>query len=190
MKLTCHLPRVWVRCLQSRPSAIMAHYFYSLSMPIEALSAGCFLLELIWRPLALCCAIRLVYAVQFVHKLEKATKTSPSIIRSIQSLLVVIPSLHWIACMFCFLALAPSSWLQEYQEIRGETLNNSASRIYLHSIYWTLDTASTRGSGEVNITSDKEVGHTAPANHAKRLQRTTVSVCACRVLCFARRRSC
>ena len=121
------------------------------------LSSSCAILDLLWPPLALTCCVRLLYLVYFVHKLEKATKASPSLIRLAQCLLAVIPSLHWIACMFCYLSLAPGSWLEQYQEMRNEQLNNSDSRIYLHAIYWTLDTASTRGSGEVNISSDLEV---------------------------------
>jgi hypothetical protein len=140
-----------------RPTEILKHYIGSLWFIVDVASAACALLDFAWPTFALGGAVRLLYAVQFVNKLEKATKTSPSLIRSVQCLLVVMPSLHWFACVFCYLALVPGSWLEEYQQTRGEQLNTSSMQIYLHAIYWTLDTASTRGSGEINVTSDLEV---------------------------------
>lgn len=142
---------------EDRPSVILKHYAHSAWMLVDALSVVCIVLDFYWPPLALLCCVRLLYAVHFVQKLEKATKTSPSIIRSVQCLLVSMPCLHWFACIFCQLSLAPGSWLEEYQVSRDDQINGSTVRIYLHAIYWTLDTASTRGSGEVNVTSDLEV---------------------------------
>lgn len=142
---------------EARPSAILWHYLHSWRIPIDLISALCPILDLLWSPLALACAVRVVFIIGFVHKLEKATKTSPSIIRSLQIMLGAAPALHWFACLFCHLALSPGSWMDTYQESRDEQLNTSDARIYLHAIYWTLDTASTRGSGEINVSSDGEV---------------------------------
>lgn len=142
---------------ESRPSSILWHYIHSAWIMVDAVSATCIVLDLIWAPLALTCCIRLLYALNYVHKLEKATKTSPSVIRSTQCLLVFIPSLHWFACVFCYLSLTPGSWLNVYEESRGENITGSSVRTYWHALYWTLDTASTRGSGEITVTSDLEV---------------------------------
>ena len=142
---------------EDRPSVILYRYVRSAWMLIDALSASCIVFDLFWPPLALVCCVRLVYAVRLVQKLEKATKTSPSVIRSVQCLLVSMLCLHWLACIFCQLSLAPESWLSEYEAVRGEQLNGSPARVYLYAIYWTLDTASTRGSGELTVTSDREV---------------------------------
>ena len=118
---------------EERPGAIFCHYLHSWKMPLDIISACCPLLELVWPPLALCCVIRLIYVIRVVHKLEKATKTSPSLIRSIQMMLGAVPALHWFACIFCYLALSPDSWLENYEPMRGEKLKTSDARIYLYA---------------------------------------------------------
>lgn len=143
---------------EDRPSAILWYYVHSWRFLLDVISACCPLLDAVWPPLALSCAVRLIFVLSFIHKLEKATKASPSIVRSIQIMLGALPAMHWFACIFCYLALSPGSWLESYQLERGdESINASDSRIYLHAVYWTLDTASTRGSGEMNASSDVEV---------------------------------
>jgi hypothetical protein len=125
--------------------------------------------------------LRVLCALRFVHKLEKATKTSPTFVRSAQLLVGALVVLHWIACLFCFLARMPGlakvtvkycymlsslavtgSWYENYAEgsaaVDQQAFNDSQARIYLHAFYWTLDTASTRGSGDVVVTSDLEMG--------------------------------
>jgi len=131
---------------------------HSATALLDLISACCPLLDRWWPPLALFCFVRVVCAFRFVQKLEKATKTSPSLVRSVQLLCGALPALHWFACVLCFLSHAPDSWLTHYEIIRGEQLNTSDVRVYLHAVYWTLDTASTRGSGDVTVQSDVEVG--------------------------------
>ena len=142
---------------EARPSSILRQYLNSWRLPLDLLSACLPLLDRIWPPLALTCAVRLVYALGFVHKLEKTTKASPSVARSIRIMLGALPVLHWFACIFCYLALFSGSWFENYQLERGERLDTSDARVYLYAVYWTLDTASTRGSGEINASSDVEV---------------------------------
>ena len=106
---------------------------------------------------ALGCFVRVLYVLNFIDKLEKATKASPSIIRSIQIVIIALVALHWFACTFCALALLPGSWLEAYQIERMEQFNSSDGRIYLYAFYWTIDTASTRGAGEIVASTDTEV---------------------------------
>ena len=118
---------------EARPSLILRQYLRSSKLIIDLISAAIPLLDLLWVPLALTVAIRLIYTLRFAQKLEKATKTSPSMIRSFQIMLGALPALHWFACIFCYLSLSPGSWLETYEDTRGERLNTSNARIYLHA---------------------------------------------------------
>ena len=106
----------------------------------EVLSASCPLLDIAWPPLALCCTVRLIYVIRIVHKLEKATKTSPSLIRSIQMILVAVPILQFMnaykgAC--CWRKLLPcrtvlaktSSWYDAHNINCFELENASAEQL-------------------------------------------------------------
>ena len=141
------------------PSTILCRYLHSPLMITDLLSASAPLLEMLWRPLALIRAVQVIRALRFVHKLEKATKTSPTFVRSAQLLVGALVVLHWIACLFCYLARMDGSWYEHYQDFREITSDNSTNvHIYLHAVYWTLDTASTRGSGDIVVRSDLEMG--------------------------------
>ena len=57
--------------------------------------------------------------------------------------------LHGLACLLCNLGLKEGSWLRYHAEFRGqdhETFTNVG--IYIRALYWTMDTASTRGNGD------------------------------------------
>ena len=80
----------------------------------SAVSLSCALLDLLWAPLALGCAVRLLYVVRFIQKLEKATKTSPSINRSVQCLLVALPTEPGSAASLTY--LEPSAQVTSFFE--------------------------------------------------------------------------
>ena len=97
------------------------------------------------------------HILRVVVKFEKCSRTSPSVVRSVKLLLIAVPMLHWLACLLSYAAQSPGSWLEHYEAERDESMSGSPGRIYLHAIYWVLDTASTRGAGDVTVRTNTEV---------------------------------
>jgi hypothetical protein len=106
---------------EGRASTILHRYTHSPRIITDLLSACTPLLASFWLPLALIGFVRVITTLRFVHKLEKATKTSPTFVRSAQLIMGAFVSLHWIACLFCYLAHFPGSWYEFYHERAGHS---------------------------------------------------------------------
>jgi len=145
---------------ESRPSVILWRYLHSWRIVRDLLCAGALPVDMAYSldtPAAgLLCLFRLAYIQEFVRKLEKTTKASPRLAQTLQFLVGALISLHWIACLWASIAARQGSWLTHYLMWRDDTVmcsiaevDTSQSETYLLSLYWTLDTASTRGSAEM-----------------------------------------
>ena len=57
--------------------------------------------------------------------------------------------LHGVACLLSHLAFRETSWLTQRADKDGDDPDSySDAGVYLRALYWTMDTASTRGNGD------------------------------------------
>lgn len=145
------------------PGRMLIDITATLALPIDivAPTSGAGLLS----------GVRVLYILHFLSKMEKTSKAPPSVTRSIVFLLCSVMSLHWITCLNCHLATLGDSWFDYYLQWRkcnefissdctadGVTTDDvTYGEVYIHALYWTLDTASTRGSGDMKPRGNLEV---------------------------------
>mmetsp|Transcript_53575 Transcript_53575/g.88955 ORF Transcript_53575/g.88955 Transcript_53575/m.88955 type:complete len:404 (-) Transcript_53575:174-1385(-) len=133
------------------PSAIFWRYVRSHYLLVDSVSVLSLPLSYLAPSFASLCIVRLAYVVNFSKKFEIATKMSPSVARSVELATVVFLVLHWIACLWCNMSERQDSWFDAYVTTGNGDEHKRGDRWYIYTcaLYWSLDTASTRGSGDV-----------------------------------------